>query len=82
MIETDPGAAATIRFFVEVESGDIARAEILPGLSFEMSGYRVVSGWRIPFRIVQTSPQRSVYTFRIEKTAGLEAIEDSLFAKP
>lgn len=82
VLETDPGTAGTIRFFVDVESGDLARAEILPGISFDMSDYRVASGWRIPFRIVQTSPQGSVYTFRIEKTAALDVIEDATFSKP
>ena len=54
----------------------------MPGLTFDMSDYRRVSGWSIPFHIVQRTPQGLVYTFRVANTAALQAIDDSRFAPP
>ena len=82
VLETEPGASGTLRFFIDAESGDLARAELMPGLTFDMFEYRSVSGWRIPFRVVQTSPQGSVYTFRADKAVAMDAIDDAVFSKP
>jgi hypothetical protein len=82
VLETEPGAPGALRFFIDVGSGDLARAELLPGLTFDMSEYRTVSGWRIPFRIVQTLPQGSVYTFRADKAMAMDVIDDAVFSTP
>ena len=81
VLETEPGAKSTMRFYVDPQESDLLRAETMPGLNFEMSDYRDVGGWRIPFHIVQSTPG-GVYTFHVEKGEAVQAMDDSFFAMP
>ena len=58
----------------------LLRADVLPGLTFEMSDYREVDGWPLPFQVVQKTP-RDVYTFHVSK-AERAAIDEAVFALP
>jgi hypothetical protein len=78
VVETEPRAT---RFYIDDQSGHLLRADILPGLTFEMSDYREVDGWPIPFQVVQKTPRGDVYTFHIAK-AEHSAIDEAVFAPP
>jgi hypothetical protein len=78
VVETEPGAT---RFYIEEQSGRLLRADILPGLTFEMSDYREVDGWPIPFQVVQKTPRGDVYAFQVAK-AEHAAIDEAVFAPP
>jgi hypothetical protein len=82
VLETEPGAPNTSRFYIDSENGDLIRAEVLPGLTFEMSGHRKVNGWPMPFEIVQTTPPGTVYSFRVTKANAVDTIDDGIFSVP
>jgi hypothetical protein len=82
VLETDPGAPSTARFYIDTENGDLIRAKVLPGLTFEMSGHRKLNGWPMPFEIVQTTPPGTVYNFRVSKANAVDTIDDGIFSVP
>jgi hypothetical protein len=82
VLETLPGAPDTLRFYIDDGSGDLVRAELMPGLALELSNYRNINGWPIPFHIVQTTRDGSEYTYNVIKCDAIDAIDDALFVVP
>jgi hypothetical protein len=82
VLETQPGDPDTLRFYIDDQSGDLIRAEVKPGLALDLSDYRNINGWLIPFHIVQTTPEGSDYTYHVIKGDAVDAIDDALFVVP
>lgn len=82
VLETEPGAPGTSRFFIDKENGDLLRAEILPGLTFDLSDFHNLSGWSVPFHIVETTPRGDVYAFQVTSGDAVKELDGALFAAP
>ncbi len=79
IVQTEPGGT---RFYIDAQTGLPLRADVLPGLTFELSDYREVDGWPVPFEVVEKTPQGDIYTFRVAKAENAASIDDAVFTPP
>jgi hypothetical protein len=79
VIETHPGSATSERILIDRQSGLLARDEVMRGVAFTFSDYRMVDGVQIPFTIQQTAPNGLSYTYRFSDVRYEAVVDDSRF---
>jgi hypothetical protein len=79
VMETQPGNPATLRMFIDRESGLLVRQEAGSPIVFTFSDYRDVRGVRAAFTVQQTTPTGITYTYRFEKMIAAAAADDAMF---